>query len=294
MNIPSEFSIQLEREGAPASPESLDLKILKYSREQAPQKMGFRSNTWLSAVAACSVMGIALLVVLRAPDETLLLDETSLEEAMSLDDMRPFKVEMMNAPAKSPVAKGAVYEEVLSGGHVAAPENKSEFRSKAVQTQSEADLIAEKIVVEEGIAAEENVALQQEKTARRKSQASGSRLEATASGQQPAPANSPALPAANYFDESQLSDLAKDDGIAAGKLAPQTGSGAQGPAPEMATVTTSSYLWEESPTPHRDNGSLNIDETLKKIKALVDKGEQTKAEDEYRILLRECEDCQLP
>ena len=161
-----------------------------------------------------------------------------------------------------------------------------------MQTQSpEADLIAKKVTqaemaAEEGKVAEDNSTFQREKASRRKSQANEL---------QPAPADSPALPSVNYFDENQLSDLAgKDDGLAASEMASQRAAAVQGLVPEMATVTASGYMWEDSPHDRRNEPSMDIRLALKKIKDLVDKGEQTRAEDEYGILLRECEECQLP
>ncbi len=134
MNGPSEFSSQLHREVAPASPASLDQQILKYAHEHAPKKVGVGSTTWLSAVATCSVMGIALLIVLRAPDETLLLD-----------DQLPVRTEMIDAP--SPSIKGAVFDQAVVDGididassidEIATYEIVSESESKRVRAEGAA------------------------------------------------------------------------------------------------------------------------------------------------------------
>ena len=74
MNKPSAFSRQLQTESVPLSPASLDERILDYSRQHVPDRNLPFISPWVSVFATCSVMGIALLLVLRTSVPTAFED----------------------------------------------------------------------------------------------------------------------------------------------------------------------------------------------------------------------------
>lgn len=119
MNKPSEFSEQLQREPAPKSPETLDRDILNFAREQTPVavKMPWRPPVWMSAMATCSVVGVAVLLVVRAPQESLSVNS-------------PIRMEI---PQSMP-AKSMVLEEIV----VTARKKNEPFQRKGVGASSAA------------------------------------------------------------------------------------------------------------------------------------------------------------
>ena len=100
MSKPSEFSDKLNAEGAPTSPASLDKKILAYAREQVPDKNPWQSVQWMTALAACSVAVVSIMLVMRTPlvDHGADTEIQSRPAGFATEESRPPMASKQHAP----------------------------------------------------------------------------------------------------------------------------------------------------------------------------------------------------